>query len=221
MTRRGGRPGRLRRGLAFTTELLRSFYQRPLAWLALFVSATFLTYGGGAVMFWLHAVVRGERGPAIDNLQHWLLDSTLGFVALTPVLGVILPVALWHAGGGTSPAERVRLGVYAAVVAAVFTAFTGPGPLLHNAVAGAGTPVAKVAMSVFGERTGPMADGMHGHSPSPLSEGVLQLGAGFPVYLACTWLAFQSTRLTVRATRRRPTGRADGDGALRHPVSLR
>jgi hypothetical protein len=196
--------GRSFRRLAFFAELLRSFYQRPVAWLALFVSSAFLTYGGGAVMFWFHAIVRGEAGPAIGNVHHWLLDSTLGFIALTPVLAAILPVALWRTGGGRGPGELVRVRVYGAVVAVVFTAFTGPGPLLHNALAGAGTPLARFATRVFGEDMA-VAHTVHGHAPSPLTEGLLQLGVGLPVYLTCIWLALHLTRLMVRATRgRRP-----------------
>jgi hypothetical protein len=197
--RRGHRPSR---ALAFTSELLRSFYQQPVAWLALFVSSAVLTYGGGAVLFWFHAIVRGEAGPAIDNVHHWLLDATLGFVALTPVLAVILPVALWSTSRGQGAGARVRLRVYVAAVATLFTAFTGPGPLLHNAVAGAGTPLAELAMKLFGDDMG-AAHAVSGHGPSALSESLLQIGVGLPVYLTCTWLALQFTRLTVRTARRR------------------
>ncbi|MDP8961295.1 MAG: hypothetical protein M3N32_06765 [Actinomycetota bacterium] len=42
-------------------------------------------------MLWLHAIHRGEKGPAINHWFHWLLDSTLGFLPLTPVLFFIPP----------------------------------------------------------------------------------------------------------------------------------
>jgi len=188
---------------SFLIDVVRCFYARPIAWVALFVSAAFLTYGGGAVMFWFHAIVRGEAGPAIQNVHHWLLDSTLGFVALTPVLGLILPLAVWHAGGTAEPRSAVRLWVYVAATAAIFTVFTGPGPLLHDAVAGAGTPLARIATRVFGEDSGAVTHGMHASSRSPVIEGILQLCVGLPVYLASTWLALGSVRGCARASRRR------------------
>ena len=143
-----------RRALAFWADAVRSLYERPLGWIALVVSSAFLTYVGGAVMFWFHAIVRGEHGPAIDHVHHWLLDATLGFVALTPVLAVILPVAVWLAGAARSPRARVRLPVYVLGVAVLFTLTTGPGPLLHNVVAGAGTPLADLATRLFGQNLG-------------------------------------------------------------------
>ena len=184
---------------------MRCFYGRPIAWAALVVSAAFLTYGGGAVMFWFHAVVREEAGPAIHDLHHWLLDSTLGFVALTPVLAVILPLAVWHASAAAEPGARARLWVYVAATATLFTLFTGPGPLLHNAIAGFGTPLADLATRVFGEVPGAVTDGMHVHARSALTEGLLQLCVGLPVYTTCTWLALGLVRMCVRATRRRAT----------------
>lgn len=196
-----GTEGR-RRTPAFWIEVVRCFYQRPIAWVALVVSAAFLTYGGGAVMFWFHAVVRGESGPAIGNVHHWLLDSTLGFVALTPVLALILPLAVWRAGGGDGPQTEARTWVYVGATAVLFTLVTGPGPLLHSAVAGAGTPLAELATDVFGEQPTSMSHGDHDHR-SPFTEGALQLGVGLPVYVACTWLALGMVRLSVRATRRR------------------
>ncbi len=65
-----------------------------------------------------------------------MLDSTLGFVALTPVLAVILPLAAWHADGGHGVATKARLRVTWGRWSVIFTLFTGSGPLLHNAVAG-------------------------------------------------------------------------------------
>ena len=199
------RPGPMG-GVSFTADVVRAFYARPIAWAALLVSAALLTYGGGAVMFWLHAVVRDEAGPAIDNVQHWLLDSTLGFVALTPVLALILPLAVWQAGGGR-PHARVQLWVYVTATATLFTLVTGPGPLLHNMVAGAGTPLADLATQVFGEDPDMLDHSMHVEARSPVTEGLLQLGVGLPVYLICTWLGLQLVRLSVRlGRRRRPAG---------------
>jgi hypothetical protein len=197
---------KLVRAVSLAVDAVRSFYQRPVAWLALVVSAAFLTYGGGAVMFWLHAVVRGEAGPAIDNVHHWLLDSTLGFIALTPVLAVIVPLAAWRAGGeGRSPDSG-----YILAAATVFTVFTGPGPLLHNMIAGAGTPLANLATRIFGADAAVAARSMHAQSHSALSEGMLQIFVGFPVYLLCTWLALRFVRFCVRATRPRKAAPSRG-----------
>ena len=183
--------------LAFVAEAVCGFYRRPLGWMALLVSSAFLTYGGGAAMFWLHAVLRGEAGPAIDNVHHWLLDSTLGFIALTPVLAIIVPLAALRA---SSDGRRPDSG-YILATATVFTAFTGPGPLLHNLVAGAGTPLANLATRIFGENTAVAVRSMHAPSHSPVSEGLLQVLVGYPVYLLCTWLALRLIRFSVTATR--------------------
>jgi hypothetical protein len=70
-----------------------------------------LTYGGGAAMFWFHAIELGEGGPAISPWPHWGLDSTAGFLGLTPLIAVIVPVAAWaavDAGGGCGPGGSPR-----------------------------------------------------------------------------------------------------------------
>jgi len=84
-----------------SSEAVTAFYRQPLAWVALLVSTLLLSFGGGAVMFWFHAVLRGEQGPAIGYVDHWLLDSSLGFFALTPVLALICP---WACGRREPPA---------------------------------------------------------------------------------------------------------------------
>ena len=192
-------------------DRIRGFYADPVAWRGLLVSAVFLTYGGGAVMFWVHAIVRGEAGPAISPVHHWLLDSTLGFIALTPVLALILPVSAWHASGVAGSHANRRLVVYVLATALTFTAFTGPGPLLHNLVAGAGTPLARLAARVFGETPEHLMEHMHAGGHSAVAEGLLQLGVGLPVYTLCTWLALAFVRRSVRASRRRA-----GLGRLAH-----
>jgi len=210
-------PPRAGRALLLRREVVRSFYRQPIAWFALVVSSAFLIYGGGAVMFWLHAIVRGEKGPAISNVHHWLLDSTLGFVALTPLLAIIVPLAAWRA---SSDGRTLESG-YILAAATVFAVFTGPGPLLHNMVAGAGTPLANLATRWFGEDPAAV-HAMHAPTRSPLLEGVLQVCVGLPVYLLCTWLALWFIRLCVRASRHRWTaveGAADdGVASLAGPV---
>lgn len=178
---------------------LRTFYSRAEGWLALAVSAVFLTYGGGAVMFWLHAIERGERGPAISDWSHWLLDSTLGFVALSPVLFFVVPFGAWAGGRQATRGDRRRLWVYIVVVGTLFALMTGPGPLLHNAVAGAGTPVAGLAMRVFGHDAAVAERSMHAMEHSPLTEGLLQVAVGVPVYIGLTWLALCVVRAWSRS----------------------
>ncbi len=191
----------LRSRVAEAAAAVTVFYRRPAAWLALFVTAALLTFGGGAAMFWFHAIHRGEHGPAIGDAHHWLLDSSIGFVALTPLLAVILPFGVW-AGAATVGRRRWAPRAYVAVVAAVFTLTTGPGPFLHNVVAGAGTPLADAATRLFGHNHSVAARSMHLHDRSPLTEGILQVVVGFPVYVLCTCAALVIVRSLVRRTRR-------------------
>ncbi|MGH9166095.1 MAG: hypothetical protein ACRDZW_11390 [Acidimicrobiales bacterium] len=187
------------RSIVALVQAVVGFYRRPVAWAALLVSSALLSFGGGAVMFWFHAVFRGEQGPAIGDLHHWLLDSSLGFVALTPVLAVILPFGVWAAGASQG---RRGLRIYVGAVAALFTLTTGPGPFLHNLVAGSGTPLAWVATDLFGHDATVAARNMHVHDRSPLAEGALQILVGFPVYVAATALALLAVRTAVRRGRR-------------------
>lgn len=192
---------RLHDAVTSSATAVRSFYSQPLAWAGLIVSSVLLTFGGGAVMFWLHAIVRGEAGPAISDVHHWMLDSTLGFIGLTPVLALILPLAVWHAGRAGPRPVRARLAIYVVITAVLFTLVTGPGPLLHNHIAGAGTPLAELATTIFGEDEKAASHVAHASPKSPVTEGLLQLGVGLPVYLACTWLALRVVRTAVRYSR--------------------
>jgi len=197
-------------GLRVWAEVVGSFYRRPVAWAGLLVSSALLSYGGGAVMFWFHAVFRGEAGPAIADLNHWLLDSSLGFIALTPVLALILPLGAQLARNSANAGRRcVGLWSYVVAVAGLFTLTTGPGPFLHGKIAGAGTPLARLATTLFGHDAAIAARNMHVHDRSPLAEGLLQILVGFPVYLACTWLALRLVRGVIRHTRRLTRGPVD------------
>lgn len=187
-------PASGRRRLRSALQGLRAFYARPAGWLTLLAMSVLLTYGGGAVMFWVHAIIRGERGPAIDHWHHWVLDSSLGFLALTPALFFILPAALWALGTGKSNKRRLTLWSYVAVVGALFALVTGPGPMLHNAVAGEGTAVADMAERVFGHDAMVAEENMHAMEHSPLTEGLLQVGIGLPLYMALSGLALRSAR---------------------------
>src|SRR5262249_23606975 len=94
-------------------RMLVNFYRDPLAWFGVFVSVLILASAGGAVMFPLHAVVRGEQGPAISPVAHWALDSTLGFIGLGPAVALIVPLAGWITTPGVG--VGVRPGAFAAV----------------------------------------------------------------------------------------------------------
>jgi hypothetical protein len=189
--------------------MLRAFYSRPLAYgAAVFVSAT-LAYAGGGIMFWLHAVYRGENGPPIDYWQHWLLDSTLGFVALTPVVLLLLPAVLWTLGWRGTKSGGVRVGAYVLVVGTLFALVTGPGPLLHDAIAGAGTPLANLATDVFGADPRILQEQAGAPERSAFTEGVLQVAVGVPTY---SLLTLGSIAVVRRASRgRRQRARAAGE----------
>lgn len=194
--------------LTSTAQTLRAFYARPLAWGAsLFVSAT-LAYAGGGIMFWLHAIYRGEQGPAIGHWQHWLLDSTLGFLALTPVVFVLLPLVWWVLGRRDGGRRAVPIGVYVAIVGTLFSLVTGPGPLMHNAIAGAGTPLADAATDVFGHNP----DIAHHHADAPersaFTEGVLQVAVGIPAYSTLTLVSIVAVR-SATGRRRRTEGEGE------------
>ena len=182
-------------------QVLRAFYSRPLAYgAAVFVSAI-LAYAGGGIMFWLHAIYRGEDGPPISHWQHWLLDSTLGFVALTPVVLVLLPAVLWTLGWQGRKADGVRVGAYVLVVGLLFALVTGPGPLLHNAIAGAGTPLADLATDVFGRD--PRMERHQSEIPerSAFTEGAIQVAVGIPVYSLLTLASIAVVRRVAQTAR--------------------
>lgn len=204
-------PGRRTAAAKTWRQVLRAFYSRPLAWgAAISVSAT-LSYVGGAIMFWLHAIYRGEQGPAIDHWQHWLLDSTLGFIALTPLVLLLLPTVLWVMGSHGRTHRGIRVGLYVAAVGTVFALVTGPGPLLHNTIAGAGTPLANAATDVFGYD--PDIARQHAHAPerSVFTEGVLQVAVGVPAYSLLTLISVLIVRRVVR--RGRAQAEADDERA--------
>jgi hypothetical protein len=166
---------------------VRDHYASRQARVALVVLSLALTYGGGAAMFWLHAIYRGEQGPAIANTWHWLLDSTLGFVALTPVLLVLVPLAQRLAAGA-------RRGFDAVIVGGLFAVVTTPGPIVHNRIAGAGTPLARLATNVFGSDPHVLAAHIHpvGHAAS--GEVLLQLVVGLPLYVLIAYLTTAALR---------------------------
>lgn len=196
-------PGGSRRRAAVRegVEVVLAFYRQPLAIAALLLSSSLLSFGGGAAMFYFHAIVRGEQGPAIADVHHWLLDSGLGFLGLTPVLAIILPLGI----RAVSRAGRFGRQAYVMTVAILFTVLTGPGPFLHNQIAGGGTPLARFATELLGTDAGVAARNLDVQHRAPLTEGLLQLAVGLPVYVFFTWLALRLVRSFVRHTRRHPS----------------
>ena len=180
---------------------LRSFYSRPVGWGGALAVSAVLAYIGGAAMFWLHAIYRQEHGPAIGHVQHWFLDSTLGFIALTPVVLLLLPAALWMRTKNDRE-RRLRLGTYVVLVGVLFAFVTGPGPFLHNQLVGQGTPLAHLATNVFGEDRAMESDTV-GKDHSALSEGTLQVLVGIPLYTLLTWGALGVLRRTSAGQRSR------------------
>ncbi|MDQ6747881.1 MAG: hypothetical protein M3010_07250 [Candidatus Dormibacteraeota bacterium] len=171
-----------------TPEILRSsrkavqdHYAHPGSRVDLAVLSLVLSYGGGAAMFWLHAVYRGEKGPPIADQWHWMLDSSLGFLALTPLLLLILPLAK------KLGANRGR-GRSAVLVGGLFAAVTTPGPVMHYHVAGPETPLAHAATDVFGRAPGVVMAHLHSIEHTLASESLLQLTVGLPVYILLTYL---------------------------------
>ena len=179
------------------TQSIRAFYSRPIGWMALIVTSLAVSYGGGGVMFWFHAIVRGEEGPAIANGYHWFFDSSLGFVALTPALFFILPTAL-YAVDHTGVSARIKPALYVGLVGVAFGVVTGPGPFMHDTLVGRTAPLGKVAVDVFGYNTAVAAHNAQAVSHSAFTEGLLQVLVGVPVYILTALAALALVRSLAR-----------------------
>lgn len=189
--------------LRHLTTALTTFYADRRARHTLVTVALLLCYGGGTVMFGVHYTIRRECGPPINAGWHWLLDSTIGFVALTPLLIVGLPAmaAVLRRGGARGWSSAV--GIYSVLVGSAFAVATAPGPYVHDRLAGQGRPLARLATSIFGEDATAMAHNMHGLQHSMISEGLVQVTVGLPVYIALTWLALRLAQVSSGALDRR------------------
>lgn len=169
-------------------QTFRGYYRDPVAWLALLVTSVILSYVGGAAMFYVHSVYFGEGGPAISPYLHWALDSTFGFVALTPVVAVLLPLSTWLA-------RRLPKWSFVVVLGVLFAIVTIPGPLAHDLLVARGTPISMVVTHLFGDPAmvmPPPAD------HSALAKMTHQLAAGLPVYLVLSAVSFGLVRVLVR-----------------------
>jgi hypothetical protein len=158
----------------------REYYRDRLSWLALGITSVVLCYAGGLVMFWYHAVQLGEGGPQISWHVHWLLDSTFGFIALTPALALILPLSTW-AAHSLAASQRLIPWMHASIAAVLFAVVTTPGPIAHDLLVGRGTWVADRITAVLGDPSAPLTPA---EEYSPLVAMSQQLGAAVPLYLA-------------------------------------
>jgi hypothetical protein len=176
------------------------FYRQPYALLTLLVTSVMLCYVGGAVLFYVHSIYYREGGPAISPLLHWALDSSFAFVALTPALALIIPIAAWVA----DRVQRFATAAYVVAVAALFSVVTTPGPLGHDLIVARDTPLAKAVTQAFGDPSQSM--------PPPADYTILekighQVLAGPPTYLVASAASFLLIGWLVRrspAARRSP-----------------
>jgi hypothetical protein len=190
---------------------LLGFYRDRLSWLALGVTSAVLCYIGGLVMFWFHAVELDEGGPAISWYAHWMLDSTFAFVALTPALALIIPMAVaWStlvAGPGRPHAIRWS---YAVIAGGLFAVATTPGPIAHDLIVGRGTWVAERVTAWIGDPSAPLTP----VAEYPLSAALTQqLGAGVALYMLLALLSMLVVRRAVGAAQRRAPARNEGAAA--------
>lgn len=169
-----------------------TFYRDPLAQLTLLVTSLLLCYVGGAAMFYIHAIHFNEGGPAISPYLHWFLDSTFGFIALTPIIAVLLPLTVWLVRG-------MPKWVFPLVLGFLFAVITIPGPLAHDLFVARGTPIAAFVTQHFGDPSIVM--------PPPTEHSTLakmthQFVGGLPVYLTLSTVAYLGLRLLARARHR-------------------
>ncbi|GAA0378939.1 hypothetical protein Acor_00190 [Acrocarpospora corrugata] len=176
--------------------ILRDFYSRRMAWAALLISALLLAYGGGAVMFWYHAIYLGEGGPAISHWLHWLLDSSAGFVGLIPAIAVILPLAGWVAARVQD--DQLRKTLYVVTGGVAFALVTAPGPFLHDALVGRGTWVASQVTSWWGDGRAPLPPA---EQVGVVAEVARQVALGVPLYIVTMAVALVAVRAVVQLWR--------------------
>lgn len=182
--------GLVARGRQLVASLI-AYYRQPFAWKALLITSVMLTYIGGAIMFWFHAVELGEGGPQISWYAHWLLDSTFAFIGLTPALLLIMPFGAW-AANRIVPNDNARLPwIYVAITGLLFALVTVPGPVAHDLIVGRGTWIATKVTDMIGDPSAPLAPAVDYPLVGALSQ---QLGFGVPVYLLMSALSVMLVR---------------------------
>jgi len=181
----------------------RAYYQDRLSWFALAVSSVILCYGGGLLMFWFHSVELGEGGPAISWQAHWLLDSTFGFLALTPLLVLIMPIAVaWSTMLSRPDRPGTMLISYAVIAGGLFALATTPGPIFHDQFVGRGTWLADQVTQWIGDPSAPLPPISHYPVSAALTQ---QLGFGIALYMSLALVSVLLIRAAIgRAGRRVP-----------------
>jgi len=176
-----------------TISYVLEYYRDPVALFSLVATSLLLTYGGGAVLFWFHAIYLGEAGPSLIPLMHWAIDSTLGFLALTPPLGLLIPLAL-------RKAERAQTGVvppwrFAIIAGTAFAIITAPGPLVHDAAVGRGKWLAVHITLLLSQHLGTWVFRRPGGVPATevpwLANVLLQVDVGWPTYVLLMRLSYR------------------------------
>jgi hypothetical protein len=132
-------------------------------------------------MFWYHSVYLGEGGPAISPVLHWFVDSSAGFVFLTPVVAVVIPIA---ARTASRYSGKLSGAYFAMTGGTLFALATVPGPVMHDNFVGRGTWLANEITRLWGDGSVP-GPSHHYTVPASLS---LQLAFALPVYIALMWL---------------------------------
>jgi hypothetical protein len=132
-----------------------AYYRDPLARRVLLITTLVMSYAGGLAMFWYHAEHLGEAGPNIPWGFHWLLDSTLGFIGLTPALAIMLPLVSDLTARLSSDARRVRW-IFTGLMGLGFAVATIPGPLVHYHLIGRETWLGEHLTALFGNANAPV-----------------------------------------------------------------
>ncbi|WP_100445245.1 hypothetical protein [Glycomyces xiaoerkulensis] len=180
----------------------RDYYRDPLSALTLLLISAAYCYGAGLALFWYHSTALEKGGPPIPWYVHWLLDDTIAFLTLTPVLAVTLP---FLTGWSVRIARRRRAGPqrprrawpwFALLTGVAFALVTAPGPLVHDALVGRGTPLSDAATRAFGD---PALQIDHVHHYGPVAQMLQQLAVGavlYPVFAVLTVLAVRGVLRT-------------------------
>jgi hypothetical protein len=89
---------------------------------------------------------------------------------------------------------------------------------VHDKLAAENRPLARMATAFFGQDPAALAHNAHGIEHSMISEGLVQLAVGLPVYITLVWLTI-SLVWTLASTRRADAAPADPAPGMPQPVS--